>query len=374
MNAAFARGSASTRGSRPAGASPPLVLEQVVKRLSGSVPHGNHNSSALLQEGPAGWDCPARSSPPGLPRWLPDQVWGWRGRRRGAAQGAPCAAGRAARVPAAGARGGARGWGGPGRGRRPRHLIKRLRVSREQRAHSVVRSCPRGGSGRAEARLVRGWGRARRREETEVAAAAAALWPESGPKRGAAAQFHSPLGAPAHGGRGAAVAALPVSGAPAAARHRLQLGHPRGQCDRENRGLGSLFGFSLAMHWQLQPEDKRRRFPTLSTPPGPRPTREQVEGSPRSRQPGPARSGTQRAPGGAGPGAPRAPPPAPPGAAPSPVQPGKRTRGPTLRTAAPVPGGAVLRPGRVYFLNKVLSGDRFPPGMFAGNPAGGTLC
>ena len=74
MNAAFARGSASTGGSRPLGASPPLVFRTGSKRFSGSVRNGNHNSSALLQEdSQAGTARPATrlrvspaASPPGV--------------------------------------------------------------------------------------------------------------------------------------------------------------------------------------------------------------------------------------------------------------------------------------------------------------------
>lgn len=158
MNAAFARGSASTRGSRPLRRAHHhhLFLEQVVNAFP-AVYRTATTIQALYFRRTRRLGLPGPQLASRSPPRLPDQVWGWRGRRGRAAPGRT-AAGRAAKVPAAGSRGGARGWGGPGRGRRPRHLIKRLRVSREQRAHSVVGSCPRGGAAGRRVRLVPGVG------------------------------------------------------------------------------------------------------------------------------------------------------------------------------------------------------------------------
>lgn len=164
--------------------------------------------------------------------------------------------------PAGKVRAAGRGWrarrgqrGGEGRGRRPRHLIKRLRVSREQRAHSAVGSCLRGGAARQRARLVPGVGPDAAAAQTRVAAAAAARQPRTRPGAQGGRRIPQPpapfpVRRPSHGGRGAAVAALPVGGAPAPAWRCLQLGHPRGQCDPENGGprepLRLLAGHALA--------------------------------------------------------------------------------------------------------------------------------
>lgn len=119
-----------------------------------------------------------------------------------------------------------------------------------------------------------------------MAAAAAARQPPAGPERRAAAQLRSPPGAPAHGGRGALVAALPVGGAPGSARHRLQLGHPRGECDPESGGprepLRLLVGHALAAA-------ARGQAAVSSPTPHPRPRgagprESRGEGAPRSRR------------------------------------------------------------------------------------------
>ncbi|CAM9595415.1 unnamed protein product [Rangifer tarandus platyrhynchus] len=124
-----------------AGASPPLVFRTGSKRLSGCVPNGNHNSSALLQEDPqAGTAGPAArlQVSPAAPR------------------------------PGVGVAGAARkGSAGSHRSRAGRKenngLIQWSGAARE------------GERPGGECDSSRGWGRARRREETEVAAAAAAL-------------------------------------------------------------------------------------------------------------------------------------------------------------------------------------------------------
>lgn len=158
---------------------------------------------------------------------------------------------------AAGAQGGARGWGGAGPA--SRHLIKRLRVSREQRAHSAVASCPRGGAAGRRARPVPG-----------VGLGAAARGGEGGRGGSSAAASDSVRSA----GRPLQVPApLPVRPPMAAAGQLCLLYLSAGllprlgsafNLDAEEDNVirkygdpGSLFGFSLAMHWQLQPEDKR---------------------------------------------------------------------------------------------------------------------
>lgn len=347
------------------------------KRLPSSAPTGNHNPSTSLQEDPqagaAGSAASLRVSPP----WLPGQVPGGSGRRGGAAPGRP-AAGSTGKVPAAGARGGAREWGGPGRGRRPRHLIKRLRVSREQRAHSVVGSCPRGGAAGRRARLVPGVGpgAAERGDRGGRGGSGTAALNRPGAQGGHAAS-RSPPGAPAHGGRGAAVAALPVGGAPAPARCRLQLGHQRGQCDRENRGLREPLRL-LAGHAQAAGArgEAAVSSPTLPTPQGRRPAREQGRGRAAFPPAGLPRPGLRRPRGQSGP----APCALASGAArcrafPHSVPEGGELGGPTPADCGPSARWGRPRPREslLFFFEHSAFRRSFLPGVFAGNPAGGTL-
>lgn len=267
---------------------------------------------------------------------------------------------------------------GAGRGRRPRHLIKRLRVSREQRAHSAAGSCPRGGAAGRRARLFPGVGGVGRGGERTR------RWPqqqprrslEAGPERRAvAATPGSPPRAPVHGGRGAALAALPVRWAPASARRRLQPGHPLGQCDPENGGapepLRLLAGYAPAAAARGQAAVSS---PTLPAPTG-APARARGGASARrvpARSPtaaaAPHRLRRSRRPALWLPARRRACPPAARGRGP---------RGRPLWTAARLPGGAVPGLERVYFfpfLKQNAFRPPFPQGVFAGNPAGGSLC
>lgn len=238
---------------------------------------------------------------------------------------------------AEGARGGARGWGGGGAG--ARHLIKRLRVSREQRAHSAVGSCPRGGAAGQRARLVPGVGPdavARGDEGGRGSSGSSAA--ASTPARSAQLPAPLPGRLPSHGGRGAAVAALPVRRAPAAARRRLQLGHPRGQCDPKNWGFREPLRL-LAGH---APAAAAGGQAAVSSPTLPTPTRAPALLVPAA-GPGPAppRPGLRR-PARSAP-APRAPPPHSAGAA-------GEAEGRPLRTAA-CQAGLPSVPG-VYFKKK----------------------
>lgn len=62
------------------------------------------------------------------------------------------------------------------------------------------------------------------------------------------------------------------------------------------------------------------------------------------------------------------------GASPHSARAGGEPEGRPLRTVVRVPGGAVVRSGRIYFFKKQSTFRRFfPPGMFAGNPAGGSF-
>lgn len=197
---------------------------------------------------------------------LPGQVWGGGSGQGWAGEGSSLMfhARPAGKVRAAG-----RGWrarrgqrGGEGRGRRPRHLIKRLRVSREQRAHSAAGSCLRGGAARQRARLVPGVGpdAAARADEGSRGRSSAA---PSNPARSAGRPPHlaAPLPSRCAGPPMAAAGQLWLLYLSAGLLPRLgaafNLDTREDNVIRKTGDPGSLFGFSLAMHWQLQPEDKR---------------------------------------------------------------------------------------------------------------------
>lgn len=186
-----------------------------------------------------------------------------RGGPRSAAPG-----GTAAR-PAGKVRTAGRGWrarrgqrGGEGRGRRPRHLIKRLRVSREQRAHSAVGSCSRGGAARQRTRLVLIPGVGPDAVARGDLGCRSSCSLEPGPERKpAAAPRSSPLPSRCAGPPMAAAGQLWLLYLSAWLLARLgaafNLDTREDNVIRKTGDPGSLFGFSLAMHWQLQPEEKR---------------------------------------------------------------------------------------------------------------------
>lgn len=301
---------------------------------------------SLQEDTRAGAARPAarlRVSPPQLP-----------GQVRGGREGQRRAAPHRSRVGREGAGGGrarrGQGVGRAGAGPASSSLDKTPASLQRTTGSFSGRELPARGSGQAESATRPGGGAGRGGERRP-------RWPRRQPRTQPAAQggraaSRSPPGAPAHGGRGAAVAALPVGGAPAAARRRLQLGHPRGQCDRENRGLREplrlLAGHALAAAARGQAAVSS---PILPTPSGRRPASEPGRGRAAFPPAGPASPGTPPTPGRSGARRPARSPPAPPGAAPPPhsAPEGGESGGRPLRTAAPVPGGAVLGPGRVYF-------------------------
>uniref|UniRef100_A0A8C0E300 Integrin subunit alpha 6 n=2 Tax=Balaenoptera musculus TaxID=9771 RepID=A0A8C0E300_BALMU len=250
--------SASAQGSGPLGPAHHQHLSLLTgsKRLSGSAPNGNHNSSASLQEDTrAGAARPAarlRVSPPRLP----GQV---RGGREGQRRVAPHRS-RAGREGAGGGRARrGQGVGRAGAGPASSSLDKTPASLQRTTGSFSGRELPARGSGRAESATCPGGGAGRGGERRP-------RWPrrqrrgslEPSPERRAAAQLPAPL---------------PVR-RPMAAAGRLwllylsagllpRLGAAFNLDTREDNVIektgdsGSLFGFSLAMHWQLQPEDKR---------------------------------------------------------------------------------------------------------------------